>query len=60
MAVKGRVRRRDLRPMRAFREEFAPRRAIIVTAERDRRRIEGIDVMPYPDFLLELHAGEIV
>lgn len=58
--VKGRVRRRDLRPMRAFQEEFAPRRAIIVTAERDRRRIEGIDVMPYPDFLLELHAGEIV
>ncbi|MDE2679698.1 MAG: hypothetical protein OXI76_17545 [Gemmatimonadota bacterium] len=45
--------------MRAFREEFRPRRAIIVTAERDRRRIEGIDVMPYPDFLLELHAGEI-
>ncbi len=58
--VKGRVRRRDLRPMRAFQEEFAPRRAIIVTAERGRRRIEGIDVMPYPDFLLELHAGEIV
>lgn len=46
--------------MRAFREEFRPRRAIIVTAERDRRRIGDIDVMPYPDFLLELHAGEII
>ena len=58
--VKGRVRRGDLRPMRAFREEFRPRRAIIVTAERDRRRINGIDLIPYQDFLLELHAGEII
>ena len=58
--VKGRVRRGDLRPMRAFREEFRPRRAIIVTAERDRRNVDGIDIVPYPDFLLELHAGEIV
>ena len=58
--VKGRVRRGDLRPMRAFREEFRPRRAIIVTAERDRRNVDGIDIVPYPDFLWELHAGEIV
>ena len=57
--VKGRVRRGDLRPMRAFREEFGPRRAIVVTAERDRRRVDGIDIMPYPDFLRRLHAGEI-
>ena len=46
--------------MRAFREEFRPRRAIIVTAERDRRNVDGIDIVPYPDFLWELHAGEIV
>ena len=58
--VKGRVRWGDLRPMRAFREEFRPRRAIIVTAERERRNVDGIDIVPYPDFLLELHAGEIV
>lgn len=58
--VKGRVRRGDLRAMRAFREDFGPQRAIIVTAERDRRRIDGIDVIPYQDFLLELHGGEIV
>lgn len=58
--VKGRVRRGDLRPMRAFREDFGPRRAIIVTAERDRRRVDGIDVIPYQDFLMELHAGEVV
>lgn len=58
--VKGRVRRGDLRAMRAFREDFGPSRAIIVTAERDRRRIDGIDVVPYQDFLLELHAGDII
>ncbi len=58
--VKGRVRQRDLRPMRAFQEEFAPRRAILVTSENDRRRVDGIDVMPYQDFLRELHAGEIL
>lgn len=58
--VKGRVRRGDLRPMRAFQEEFRPGKAIIVTAERDRRRVDGIDIVPYPDFLWELHAGEIL
>ncbi len=58
--VKGRVRRGHLRSMRAFQEEFAPRRAIVVTAERDRRRVDGIDVMPYRDFLVELHDGAIV
>ncbi len=57
--VKGRVRRGDLSSMRAFVEEFGPRRAIVVTAERDRRRVDGIDVMPYPAFLRRLHAGEI-
>ena len=58
--VKGRVRRGDLRPMRAFREEFGPRRAIVVTAERHPRRIDGIDIMPYGHFLGRLHAGEIL
>ncbi|MDE2875060.1 MAG: hypothetical protein OXU69_00755 [Gemmatimonadota bacterium] len=58
--VKSRVRARALRPMRAFLEELRPRRAIIVTAEDDRRHVDGIDVIPYGQFLEELHAGEIV
>lgn len=57
--VKSRVRTRDLRPLRAFRQEFGPGRAIIVTADGDRRVIDGIEVTPYQDFLRELHAGEI-
>lgn len=58
--AKSRVRGGDLRPMRAFVEEHAPRRAIVVTAEADRRRIDGIEVMPYPDFLALLHEGELI
>ena len=58
--VKSRVRRGDLRSMRAFMEEFAPRRAIVVSAANDRRRIDGIEIMPYAHFLRLLHAGEIL
>ena len=58
--AKARVRSGDLRPIMAFVEEFAPRRAIVVTAEADRRRVHGIDVMPYHEFLDMLHAGAIV
>ena len=46
--------------MRAFAEEFGPRKAIIVSAANDRRRIDGIEIMPYADFLGLLHAGEIL
>ncbi len=58
--AKARVRSGDLRPIRAFVEEFAPRRAVVVTAEADRRRVDGIDIMRYDEFLGMLHAGEIV
>lgn len=60
VGVKSRVRRGDLRPMRAFMEEFGPRRAIIVSAAHDRRRIDGVEIMPYAHFLRLLHAGEVV
>ena len=58
--AKGRVRPEDLRPMRAFRDEFSPRRAIVVTAERDRRTLDGIEIMPYPEFLESLHGGHVI
>ena len=59
IGAKSRVRSQDLRPMRAFVEEHSPRPAIVVTAEQDRRRVDGIEVMPYQSFLELLHAGEI-
>ena len=58
--VKGRVHSGDLRPMRAFIDEFSPRKAIVVTAEADRRRVDGIEIMPYGDFLALLHEGGLL
>ncbi len=58
--AKAAVRSRDLRPIQAFVEEFSPRRAIVVTAERQPRRVGDIDIMPYPAFLGMLHDGELL
>lgn len=58
--TKVRVRQGDLRAMRAFMEEFSPRAAYIVSAEQDRRRVDGIDILPYGDFLRLLHDGEVI
>ncbi|MCY4258999.1 MAG: ATP-binding protein [Rhodobacteraceae bacterium] len=58
--VKTRVRHRDLRGMRAFIGEFSPRSAYIVSAEQDHRRIDGIDILPYGDFLRLLHDGDVI
>ena len=58
--VKSKVRSGDLRSIAAFREEFTPRRAIVVTAEADRRHVDGIDIMSYGEFLELLHGGALV
>ena len=58
--AKTRVRTNDLRPMRAFVEEFAPKRAIIVCAESDMRIVDGIEIMPYGHFLELLHGGDLL
>ncbi len=58
--VKTRVRARDLRGMKAFQEEFHPKRAIVVTAEQDRRWTRGIEIVPYGEFLQELHEGGLM
>ena len=36
------------------------RRSIVVTAEQDRRVVNGIEIMPYPEFLELLYGGDIV
>ncbi len=58
--AKSRVRSGDLQPMSAFVDEFSPRRAIVVTAETDRRRVDAIEIVPYGEFLAMLHAGELL
>jgi len=60
--VKGaaRVDRRQLKRLRAFVEEHAPRRAIVVCNERQRRVHEGVEIVPWGDFLGELWAGDVI
>ena len=61
--VKGgaRVRREDLKAMRAYVEEHRPRCAIVVCNEDEPRRTEdGIQVLPWRRFLERLWGDEIV
>ena len=55
------LRSADLRPIRAYREEHDPRRAIVVTAETaPRQSADGIDLLPWQNFLERLWAGELI
>ena len=60
--VKGtsRVDPSDLRSLRAFVEDNRPRKAVVVCNERAPRVHEGIEVLPWREFLARLWAGGIV
>jgi predicted AAA+ superfamily ATPase len=60
--VKGsaRVDPSDLRSLRAFAGEHRPRRALLVCSERAPRRVDGVDVLPWREFLARLWAGEVL
>lgn len=60
--VKGtsRVDNRDLRPLVAFVEEYAPPKALVVCNERTERVSGQIRIVPWNIFLQELWAGEII
>ena len=58
--VKNRIRSGDLRAMKAFKEEFRPRRSIIVSMEPANRVVDGIEVLNYEYFLDELHQGRVL
>lgn len=52
---------RDLKGIRAFREEHPVGRAVVVASVPAPRRTEdGIDILPWQEFLDRLHAGEII
>lgn len=52
---------RDLKGIRAFREEVTPRHAILAcNVNAPRKTEDGIDILPWREFLSRLHAGEIV
>ena len=63
ISVKGgaRVRREDLKAMRAYVGEHRPRHAIVVCNEDAPGHAgDGIRVLPWPRFLEQLWADEIV
>lgn len=54
------LRRGDFKGLRALREEFKPRRAIILSQENAARRTEdGIECLPWRQFLVQLWAGKL-
>ncbi len=58
--AKSRVRRRDLKAVKAFKEEFSPQRSIIVTAEPVNRIVDGIEILNYEYFLDELNQNKLL
>lgn len=60
--VKGtdRVDSTALRPLMVFREEQRPRKSIVVCNERSARVHEGIEILPWREFLNLLWAGELI
>ena len=60
--VKGasRVDQSELRGIRAFAEEYKPRRAIVVANEPRARQVGDIQILPWRRFLADLWAGKII
>lgn len=62
LEIKGsaQVDARDLRPIRAFIDEYSPQQAIVVCNERIERVVDQIRIIPWRVFLQELWAGDII
>lgn len=60
--VKGgsRIRKKDLRGLRAFVEDYGSKKAFVVSNEKEKRIHNGITIVPYREFLKELWSGEII
>jgi predicted AAA+ superfamily ATPase len=60
--VKGtsRVDPSDLRSLRAFIADNRPRHAILVSNERAPRLVEGIEILPWREFLARLWGGGVL
>jgi predicted AAA+ superfamily ATPase len=56
--VKGsdRVDNRELRPLRAFVQEFSPKSALVVCNEREERVVDQIRIVPWRRFLADLRG----
>ena len=56
----GRVDKRDLAGIKAFAEEYSPKRSIVVCNEKEKRLHGKIEILPWTAFLRELWEGNIV
>ncbi|MBU4338967.1 AAA family ATPase [Patescibacteria group bacterium] len=62
LEVKGvsEVHSQHLRSINAFREEYKPKHAIIVSLDAKPRNVNGLTIMPWKKFLGDLWAGLII
>jgi predicted AAA+ superfamily ATPase len=62
LEIKGasRIDNPALRPLKAFIQEYRPRKAFVVCNERNPRLHEGIHILPWRDFLNALWKGDVI
>jgi predicted AAA+ superfamily ATPase len=60
--VKGttRIDKRDLRSLKAFSENYSPRKLVVVCNEREERIHQHIQIMPWKKFLYDLWNDKII
>ena len=56
----GQVAPHHLKGLKAFREEYQTRQAIVVSLDPKPRIIDGISILPWADFLTELWGSRIL
>jgi len=54
------VENRDLRPLKAFIDEYAPKKAMVVCNEKNERVVGQIRILPWRRFLEHLWSDEII
>lgn len=60
--IKGssRVDKKDMNGLGAFVSEYFPKRSIMVCNEKDKRRYDKIDILPWEIFLQQLWEGKVI
>lgn len=53
------VQERDLKGLRALREEGLIRKCLVVSRDTERRVLDGIEIYPWAEFLDSLWAGQL-
>jgi len=54
------IKNRDLRPLNAFIETYAPRKALVVCNEKEERIVGKVRITPWRKFLRDLWNGKVI